>query len=545
MTGGAAVHYARKYRLIVRIAMTAALHPAEPALATDRARRGGRAGKRAGGSATFEQPQFRQLRNPLQPTKLISDDELESIHLASLRVLKEIGVDVLHDEARRIMKAHGADVREGSERVRFDADMILELVAHCPSEFTIHARNPAHNLHFGGNNVVFAQVASAPNCSDLDRGRRPGNQTDYRNFLRLAQMHNVIHATGGYPVEPIDIHPSIRHLECIRDLATLTDKVFHIYSLGRERNVDGIEIARIARGISREQLEREASVFTIINTNSPLKLDVPMMEGIIQMASAGQVVIVTPFTLSGAMAPVTIAGALVQQNAEALSGIAFTQMVRKGAPVGYGGFTSNVDMKSGAPAFGTPEYMKAQLVGGQLARRYKIPYRTSNTCAANAVDAQAAYESVFSLWGAIQGGGNFLMHGAGWLEGGLRASYEKFILDVDLLQMVQEFLTPLDLSEDALAIDAIRDVGPGGHFFGTPHTQNRYKTAFYSPVISDWRNFETWAEAGSPTAVEKANRVWKDRLAGYEEPALDPAIREELNEFVERRIAEGGAPTDF
>jgi trimethylamine--corrinoid protein Co-methyltransferase len=527
--------------------MTALPHPAEPAPepATERARRGGRAGKRAGATGGFEQPSFRQLKNPLQPTRLISEDELESIHLASLRVLKEIGVDVLHEEARRIMKAHGADVRDGSERVRFDGDMILELVAQAPSEFTLHARNPAHNVRFGGDNVVFAQVASAPNCSDLDRGRRPGNQADYRNFLKLAQMHNVIHATGGYPVEPIDIHPSIRHLECIRDLATLTDKVFHIYSLGRERNVDGIEIARIARGISREQLEREPSVFTIINTNSPLKLDVPMMEGIIQMASAGQVVVVTPFTLSGAMAPVTVAGALVQQNAEALAGIAFTQMVRKGAPVGYGGFTSNVDMKSGAPAFGTPEYMKAQLVGGQLARRYRIPYRTSNTCAANAVDAQAAYESVFSLWGAIQGGGNFLMHGAGWLEGGLRASYEKFILDVDLLQMVQEFLTPLDLSEDALAIDAIRDVGPGGHFFGTPHTQSRYKTAFYSPIISDWRNFETWTEAGSPTSVEKANRVWKERLASYEEPTMDPAIREELNAFVDRRIAEGGAPTDF
>jgi trimethylamine--corrinoid protein Co-methyltransferase len=527
--------------------MTTLPHPAEPATepATERARRGGRAGKRAGATGSFEQPHFRHLKNPLQPTRLISEDELESIHLASLRVLKEIGVDVLHEEARRIMKAHGADVRDGSERVRFDGDMILELVAHAPSEFTLHARNPAHNVRFGGNSVVFAQVASAPNCSDLDRGRRPGNQADYRNFLKLAQMHNVIHATGGYPVEPIDIHPSIRHLECIRDLATLTDKVFHIYSLGRERNVDGIEIARIARGISREQLEREPSVFTIINTNSPLKLDVPMMEGIIQMASAGQVVVVTPFTLSGAMAPVTVAGALVQQNAEALAGIAFTQMVKKGAPVGYGGFTSNVDMKSGAPAFGTPEYMKAQLVGGQLARRYRIPYRTSNTCAANAVDAQAAYESVFSLWGAIQGGGNFLMHGAGWLEGGLRASYEKFILDVDLLQMVQEFLTPLDLSEDALAIDAIRDVGPGGHFFGTPHTQSRYKTAFYSPVLSDWRNFETWTEAGSPTAVEKANRVWKERLASYEEPTMDPAIREELNAFVDRRIAEGGAPTDF
>ncbi|MEW9805185.1 trimethylamine methyltransferase family protein [Mesorhizobium sp. ZMM04-5] len=525
--------------------MTAALHPAEPTLAADRGRRGGRAGKRAGGAAAFEQPPFRQLKNPFAPTRLVSDDELESIHLASLRVLKEIGVDVLHDDARRIMKEHGADVREGSERVRFDGDMILDMVAHAPSSFTIHARNPAHDVHFGGDTVVIASVASAPNCSDLDQGRRPGNQVDYRNFLKLAQMHNVIHCTGGYPVEPIDIHPSIRHLECIRDLASLTDKVFHIYSLGRERNVDGIEIARIARGVSREQLEREPSVFTIINTNSPLKLDVPMMEGIIQMASAGQVVVVTPFTLAGAMAPVTVGGALVQQNAEALAGLAFAQMVRKGAPVAYGGFTSNVDMKSGAPAFGTPEYMKAQIVGGQLARRYAIPYRTSNTCAANTVDAQAAYESVFSLWGAIQGGGNLLMHAAGWLEGGLRASYEKMIVDIDMLQMVAEFLAPLDLSEDALAVDAIRDVGPGGHFFGTPHTQSRYKTAFYAPIISDWRNFETWAEAGKPTALERANRVWKERLASYEQPAMDPAIREELNAFVEKRKAEGGAPTDF
>jgi trimethylamine--corrinoid protein Co-methyltransferase len=525
--------------------MNAALHPAEQALATDRTRRGGRAGSRARGLATFEQPPFRQFRIPFPPTKLVSDDELESIHRASLRVLSEIGVDVLHEGARRIMKEHGADVREGTERVRFDGDMLLELVAHAPSEFTMHARNPEHNVRFGGDNLVFSQMASAPNCSDADRGRRPGNQEDFRNFLKLAQMHNILQTTGGYPVEPIDIHPSIRHLECIRDLATLTDKVFHIYSLGKERNVDGIEIARIARGVSREQMLEEPSVYTIINTNSPLKLDVPMMEGIIQMSSMGQLVVVTPFTLSGAMAPVTVAGALVQQNAEALAGIAFTQMVRKGAPVGYGGFTSNVDMKSGAPAFGTPEYMKAQLVGGQLARRYGIPYRTSNVCAANTVDAQAAYESVFSLWGAITGGANFILHAAGWLEGGLRCSYEKTILDIDLLQMVAEFLTPLDLSDDALAVDAIREVGPGGHFFGTPHTQSRYKTAFYAPILSDWRNFETWAEAGSPTAIERANRIWKERLAGYERPAMDPAIREELDAFVDKRIAEGGAPTDF
>ena len=518
--------------------------PVPPATA-ERARRGGRAAKRSSADAAFEQPAFRQLKIPFPPTRLISDDELESIHLASLRVLKEIGVDVLHEGARAIMKAHGADVRAGSERVRFDGDMLMEFVAHAPAEFTLHARNPAHNVRFGSNNIIFAQMASAPNCSDLDGGRRPGNQKDFRNFLCLAQMHNIINTTGGYPVEPIDIHPSIRHLECIRDLATLTDKAFHIYSLGRERNLDGIEMARIARGIGHEQLLQEPSVYTIINTNSPLKLDVPMMEGIIQMSSHGQVVIVTPFTLSGAMAPVTIAGALVQQNAEALAGIAFTQMVRKGAPVGYGGFTSNVDMKSGAPAFGTPEYMKAQLVGGQLARRYGIPYRSSNTCAANTVDAQAAYESVFSLWGAVQAGANFLLHGAGWLEGGLRCSYEKTILDIDLLQMVAELLTPLDLSEDALAVDAIRDVGPGGHFFGTPHTQARYKSAFYSPILSDWRNFETWSEAGAPTALEKANRIWKERLAAYQLPDMDPAIREELDAFVEKRKAEGGAPTDF
>lgn len=524
--------------------MTDLTMPTE-ALVTERGRRGGRAGKRAGGSAAFEQPPYRRHTIPFAPTELLSADELESIHLASLRVLKEIGVDVLHDEARRIMKEAGADVREGSERVRFDADLILELVSHCPSQFTLHARNPAHDVHFGGRNLVFAQVASAPNCSDLDRGRRPGNQQDFRNFLKLAQVHNIIHATGGYPVEPTDIHPSIRHLECVRDLALITDKPLHIYSLGKERNVDGIEIARLARGISEEQLLLEPSVYTIINTNSPLKLDIPMMEGIIQMASRGQIVIVTPFTLSGAMAPVTIAGALVQQNAEALSAIAFAQMVRKGAPVGYGGFTSNVDMKSGAPAFGTPEYMKAQLVGGQLARRYGIPYRTSNVCAANAVDAQAAYESVFSLWGAVQAGANFMLHSAGWLEGGLRCSYEKMILDIDLLQMVAEFLTPLDLSDDALAVDAIREVGPGGHFFGTQHTQDRYKNAFYSPILSDWRNFESWQLAGSPTAVEKANRVWKERLAAWEKPAIDPAVEEAVNDFVERRIAEGGAPTDF
>lgn len=511
----------------------------------ERSRRGGRAAKQSNLSGNFPQKPFEQLKHRYPFTAVVSEDELEAIHRTSLRVLSEIGIDVLHDEARAIMKRAGADVTSGTHRIRFDPAMIMEHISSCPPEYTLHARNPQKNIRFGGDNICFSQMASAPNCTDLDRGRRPGNREDFRNLVKLGQMHNIIHLTGGYPVEPVDIHASVRHLECLRDMALLTDKVFHAYSLGRERIADGIEIARIARGVSAEQFEQEPSLISIINTNSPLRLDIPMMEGIIQLASRGQVAVVTPFTLSGAMAPVTIAGAVVQQNAEALAGMAFAQMVKKGAPVAYGGFTSNVDMKSGAPAFGTPEYMKAQLLGGQLARRYRVPYRTSNVCAANAVDAQAAYESAFSLWGAISSGGNFIKHAAGWLEGGLSCSYEKTILDIDMLQMMAEFLAPLDTSDDALAFEAIREVGPGGHFFGTAHTRARYQHAFYAPVISDWRNFENWREAGSPTAINKANRVWKERLVQYERPPVDPAIEEELNAFVDRRISEGGAPTDF
>ena len=507
-----------------------------------RRRTGGRGGDRVRKAAG---PSYIGLRNTRPNTELLSEDQIEAIHNASLTVLEEIGMDIILPEARERMKAAGADVAPGSERVRFDRGLIMEMIASVPSRFTLHARNPMRNVEMGGDNLIFAQVASAPFVSDLQGGRRTGNQKDYRDLLRLAQSYDIIHATGGYPVEPVDIHASVRHLDCLSDLVKLTDKPFHAYSLGQQRNTDAIEIARIGRGIPMEQMEREPSLFTIINSSSPLRLDGPMLQGIIEMSSRNQAVILTPFTLAGAMAPVTVAGALVQQNAEALAGIAFTQMVRKGAPAGYGGFTSNVDMKTGAPAFGTPEYMKAVVAGGQLARRYGFPYRTSNTNAANTVDAQAAYESVFSLWGVVEGGGNFVMHAAGWTEGGLTASFEKFILDVDLLQMVAEFLRPLDVSDEALALDAIRDVGPGGHFFGTAHTLARYENAFYSPLISDWRNNETWVEAGSPTAFERAHRIYKETLANYERPPLDPAIEEELDAFVAKRKEEGGVATDF
>ena len=509
----------------------------------ERRRRGaGRGSERNRNNATNR---YRHLVNRLSKTELLDPSALDDMHEASLTILEEIGMDIMLPEARAIMKAHGAEVTEGSDRVRFDRNLIMEMIASVPREFQMFARNPERNVKMGGNNLVFAQIASAPFVADREGGRRAGNQEDFRKLVKLAQCYDVIHTTGGYPVEPIDIHASVRHLDCLSDMVKLTDKVFHCYSLGKQRNIDAIEIARIGRGISMEQMENEPSIFTIINSSSPLRLDGPMLQGIIEMSSRGQVVVMTPFTLAGAMAPVTIAGALVQQNAEALCGIAFTQMVKRGAPVVYGGFTSNVDMKSGAPAFGTPEYMKAVIVGGQLARRYGIPYRTSNTNAANTLDAQAAYESAFSLWALTQGGGNFIMHSAGWSEGGLTASFEKFILDVDMLQMVAEFLTPLDVSQDALALDAVREVGPGGHFFGTAHTLARYESAFYSPILSDWRNFETWTEAGRPTTYDHANRIFKEKLASYERPPIDPAVEEELDAFVAKRKAEGGVATDF
>jgi trimethylamine---corrinoid protein Co-methyltransferase len=494
-------------------------------------------------SALPEQRPFAQPRLRLPPTELLSTDQIETIHQASLRILRDLGMRVLDPETRGIYEAAGATVRE--QQVTFDPAMVETLIKTAPAEFTLHAWNPAHSLHIGGDWLAFGTVGSAPNACDLERGRRTGNRADYQNFCRLTQMLDSIHFVGGYPVEPIDLHGSVRHLYATLDILTLTDRACPVYSLGRQRNIDVIEMVRIARGRTPEQLEAEPSVFTIVNTNSPLTLDVPMSHGIIEMARSNQVTCVTPFTLAGAMAPITLAGALAQQNAEALAGLVLTQIVRPGSPFIFGGFTSNVDMQSGAPAFGTPEYWKTAIAGGQLARLHGVPYRSSNTCAANAVDAQSAYESMFSLWGAVQGCCNFMMHGAGWMEGGLQASFEKMVIDADLLHMVSAALDPIVVDDDTLAFDAIAEVGPGGHFFGTAHTQARYRSEFYRPLISDWRNYETWQDAGSPEAVQKANQLVKLFLREYQEPSLDEARKAELVEFVERRAAEGGVPVDY
>ena len=503
----------------------------------NRPRRRARSGVKSGSGATntIAQPAWRNVINSYSPVEVIPAESIEKIHQASLTILEEIGIDFLLSEAREMLKAAGADVSADSKRVRMDRHLVEQYVSKAPSEFTLHARNPHHNLRVGGNNVNFCSVASAPNASDLIGGRRSGNQADFRNFLKLGQYFNIIHLFGGYPVEPIDLPPATRHLDCLRDFIKFTDKAYTCYSLGKERNLDALEIARIGRGISQDQFCEEPSLVTVINSNSPLVYDEFMLQGIIEMSSRNQVLVITPFTLAGAMAPVTIAGALAQQNAEALAGIVFSQIVRPGAPVIYGGFTSNVDMRTGSPAFGTPEYTRAAQISGQLARRYGVPFRSSNVNASNCVDVQSTYESQMALWGAIMGGTNYLMHGAGWLEGGLCASFEKFIVDVEMLQQMAEYLQPIEVDEATLGLDAIRDVGPAGHFFDTAHTHERYKTAFYDPIVSDWRNFESWEEAGSVNATDRSHKIYQQALSEYQQPDLDPAISEELDTFVDKR----------
>ena len=490
-----------------------------------------------------EQPPWTQPRLPFEPLRGVSDDELEAIHKASLRVLAETGIDFLDETARRQLVDVGC--RVDGDRVRFDPDLVMHLVSTAPAEFTMHAPSPARNLHMGGDVLTFTSVASPPFVTGLGRDRRDGNRDDYRNLIKLGQVLNAVHTVAGYPVEPMDLHPSVRHLYATHDMLTLSDKVPFVYSLSRQRNLDAIEMTRIARGADHDAMDVEPSLYSVINASTPLRYDTVMLHGIQEMSARNQCIVITPFTLAGAMAPVTVAGALVLQNAEALAGIAYTQVVQAGAPVIYGGFTSNVDMRSGAPAFGTPEYWKACLIGGQLARRYRVPYRSSNVNASNSVDAQSAYESVIALWGAVMGGVNLLLHGAGWLEGGLLASYEKMVIDADLLNMVTAMLEPVVIDDAALAVEAIAEVGPAGHFFGTQHTQDRYATEHFQPMVSSWANFETWDEGGRIEAHQRAEALARTLVDAHQEPPMAADRRAALDDFVERRVAEGGVETDY
>ena len=516
----------------------------------DAAPRRRRAGGRRGhadraGQAAIDQMPWRQLRNLDRPTEPLTQEGVAAIHNGMLRILSEIGIEFLNPEACQILAEAGCKV-EGTN-VRMGADFVMEMLGRAPASFTVTPRNPDRQITIGENVMVFGNVSSPPNVWDLDGGKRPGDFETYKTFLKLTQYFNCIHFAGGYPVEAMDIHASVRHLECLYEKLVLTDKVPHAYSLGRGRVEDVIEMVRIAGGLSHEELMATPRLYTNINSVSPLKHDFPMLEGAMIMARARQGVVVTPFTLAGAMAPVTMAGAVTLSLAEGLAAIALLQYISPGCPVAFGTFTSNVDMKSGAPAFGTPEYMRATQMTGQMARFYGLPMRASGVCTSNVPDGQAMWETSNSLWSAVQSGANMVYHAAGWLEGGLIASPEKFVMDCEVLQMIQRYMEPaLWATEDAdIALDAVQEVGPGGHYFGVQHTQDRYQSAFYAPIVSDWRNYEAWEAAGGEWTAERANRIYKSIIGEFEAPAMDVAVKEELRAFVDRRIAEGGVATDF
>jgi trimethylamine---corrinoid protein Co-methyltransferase len=511
-----------------------------------RKRGGGRAGMKArAGSSVIDQMPWRIPENPDRPTEPLDADGVERLHRGAMRILSEIGIEMLNPEAVRHLKAAGCLVRDTN--VRFGEDFVMEMVARAPASFTITPRNPAREITLGGKSMVFVNVSSPPNAWDLERGKRSGDFATFREFMKLTQYFNCIHVAGGYPVEPVDVHASVRHLDCLYEKLTLTDKVVHAYSLGAERVEDVMEMVRLAGGLTHAEFDANPRMYTNINSVSPLKHDYPMLDGAMRLARRGQPVVVTPFTLAGAMAPVTMAGAVALSIAEALSAIALLQYIAPGCPVAIGTFTSNVDMKSGAPAFGTPEYIRATQMTGQLVRKYGVPMRSSGVCTGNVPDAQAMWETQNSLFAAMTSGTNMVYHAAGWLEGGLIASPEKFVMDCEVLQMIQRYCEPATWAteEEDIALDAIREVGAGGHYFGVQHTQDRYQTAFYQPFLSDWRNYEAWQLDGAHWAPERAHRIYKQILAEFEPPPMDDTAREELTRFVARRRQEGGAPTDF
>jgi trimethylamine--corrinoid protein Co-methyltransferase len=484
---------------------------------------------------------YRRLANPYASLRIYSDDQVAAIHAAALSLLETKGMKVLSAIGRARFKEAGATVDEATQVVRLDRGLVSKALAAAPGEFTFRTLNPEFDVPIGGRSVCFATTSGPPNIMDIHNGRRAGTLEDFRNLVKLSQSFDVIHSLGG-AVEPQDSPVHLRHFETTRSILLLSDKVPFVYSRGSTQIADCFELLRIAHGVSVEEFKERPYTWTVINTNSPLQLDIPMAEGIIDFAESGQVLIITPFTLAGAMAPVTITGALTLAHAEALAGITLAQTVRPGTPVIYGSFTSNVDMRSGSPAFGTPEYAKAAFGAGQLARHIGLPWRSSNATASCAPDAQATYEAQMSLWGALMGGANFILHAAGWVEGGLSTSYEKFILDVEMLQMFAELFQPVGADASDMALEAIAEVNHGGHFFACAHTMERYRTAFYSPLVSDWRNYGTWEADGAKTATDRANVIYRKTLDRYVAPQRDAAMVEALNAYIDRRTAEGGAP---
>ncbi len=503
-----------------------------------RSRRGRRRGE--GAAPVKRKVDYHNLRNPFQPQRVFSDDQIEEIHRTALRVLEELGIKVLLPEARRLFKAAGARVNEADEMVFIGREIIETALSSAPRSFLIRAAVPERDVTFELGRLIFQPGAGAPHATDLIRGRRPGGLDDFRELIQLTQHFDALHMLPPL-VEPQDVPMNTRHYAMTETMLTQSDKVPFVFSRGSPQVSESFEMIRDFRGLSDQAFHAEPWCYTIINTNSPRQIDVPMAQGLIDFARAGQPSVVTPFTLMGAMAPITVAGAMTLSHAEAMAAIALTQLARPGAPVTYGTFTSSVDMKSGAPAMGTPEQVKATLCAGQLARRVGLPWRCAAGSAANINDAQAAHETEISGWGCLMSGATLIVHSAGWLESGLTVSYEKLITDMEMVQSMAELCAETPASDAEIGFDALSEVEPGGHFFGSTQTMERYQTEFYQPVVADWSNFGTWTERGSVDANDRATAIWQGILAEFTPPQHSADRVDALQDYIARRTEAGGA----
>ncbi len=482
---------------------------------------------------------YRRLHHPYTPQTAFSDDRIAALHDTALRVLQELGIRVLLPEARDILRRAGARVED--EMVFIGRDLVAAALATAPRAIRLCAANPLREQDYADDTLLFGPGAGCPNVTDRLRGRRPGSLDSYVETLKLHQSFDVIHLLGP-SAEPQDVPTHLRHYAMMQAQMEFADKPMFVNARGRAQVEQSFEMIRLGLDLSDDDFAAGSWAYTVINTNSPRLIDAPMAQGLIDFARHGQMAIVTPFCLAGAMAPVTVAGALVLQHAEALAAITLTQMTRPGAPVSYGGFSSNVDMKSGAPAFGTPTHVQMQIGSGQLARHIGLPWRSAAGSASNDADMQAAGENMMGLWGGLMANATLIIHAAGWLEGGLTFGYEKFINDIEALQMIAELCTRPEADEAALAFDALAEIAPSGHFFAAAHTMARYSTAFYEPLVADLQNFGNWTAAGAQNSTERASAIWQRVLAEFVAPPSCAGVVEKLGDYIARGTAAGGAP---
>jgi len=475
--------------------------------------------------------------NRMPRYEILSEDAMAVLDRGWRRIVSEIGVEFLKPEALELFRKAGQTVEENN--VKFDPDFLLEQVSKAPREFDVQARNPANTVHIGGDTMAFSAVYGCPFVRQSEV-RRDGTLEDFRNFARLAQSFPELDSAGGVVVEPNDAPLDSRHLDMIYALQTLTDKVYMGNVVSGGNAADTIRMGEILLG-GRESIERTPASVSLINCNSPLRWDDRMLDAQFEYSLANQPVVLTPFLLMGAMSPVTVPSALVQQIAEALTGIALSQLIRPGCPIIFGSFLSNIDMQSGSPQFGTPESAIGLLCTGQIARRFGLPFRAGGALTSSQLpDAQAGYEALMTLLPTFLAGTNWVMHSAGWLEGGLVSSFEKFIVDIELLRMLQAEFTPLEIDEAALAFGAHEEVGHGGHFLGAMHTMERFRTCFYRPLLSSSDNYDRWNRNGGKDAAARATDIYTKKLADYVEPPIDEAVKAELAEYVDRRRTELG-----